>query len=167
MVVTVFTVGIAYSAFSSDASINTVDQKIAKFVFDAKTKDSINLPLTDLKPNSSNVYQFSVTNSQENVVSNVTIEYQISVKTFHFIPLEIKLFKEGSGEAILNCDETFSRNSENVLVCNSPIEEFQFDKKKLNDYRLEVNFPSQYNGEEYADLVDFIDIDIKSWQKDV
>ena len=33
-----------------------------------------------------------------------------------------------------------------------------------DNYRLEVEFPSKFNSEVYTDLVDFIDIEIKSWQ---
>jgi hypothetical protein len=36
---------------------------------------------------------------------------------------------------------------------------------KLDNYKLKVTFPSQYNGEVYSDLVDYINIEIKSWQK--
>lgn len=165
MITTIFTIGIAYSAFSSSATLSMVDQKIAKFVFDAKTTDEIELPLVSLEPNSKKDYLFSVTNSQKDIVSNVTINYQIIVKTFHYMPLEIKLYKEGEDNVILSCDETYSRDSDNILVCNSPIQELSHTKKGLDNYKLEVSFPKEYNSEEYADLVDFIDIYIKSWQK--
>lgn len=167
IITTFFVIGIAYSAFSSDAELNVADQKIAKFVFDAKVQDEIELPLIDLEPNSKQEYLFSVTNSQENKISNVTINYQIAIKTFHFIPLEIKLYKEGEEKEILNCDESYSRDEDNILVCNSPVQELKYNKKALDNYKIEVVFSNDYNSEEYADLVDFIDVEIKSWQKKV
>lgn len=167
IVTTFFVIGIAYSAFQSDATLNVADQKIAKFIFNTKVQDQIELPLTNLEPNSKQEYSFSVTNSQENKISNVTINYQIAIKTFHFIPLEIKLYKDQEEEAILTCDESFSRDEDNILVCNSPIQELNHNQKKQDDFKLEVIFPEKYNTEEYANLVDFVDIEIKSWQKKV
>ena len=34
----------------------------------------------------------------------------------------------------------------------------------LDDYKLNITFPEQYNSESYSELVDFIDLEIKSWQ---
>ena len=32
-------------------------------------------------------------------------------------------------------------------------------------FNIKVTFPEQYNSYDYTELVDFIDIDISSWQK--
>jgi len=162
---TTFLAGIAYSAFFSSATLNVSDQKIAKFIFNAKTSEKIELPLVDIKPNMKEEYLFSVTNSEEEKISNVTINYQISIKTFHFIPLNIKLYKENEKEPKLVCDESYSRNEDNILVCSSSLQELKHNSKKLDNYKLEIEFPNEYNESDYADLVDFMDIEIKSWQK--
>ena len=39
-----------------------------------------------------------------------------------------------------------------------------YDDKVSDTYRLDIEFPSKYNSEDYANLVDYIDIDIRSWQ---
>lgn len=163
--ISIFTVGIAYSAFSSPASLSTEDQKIAKFIFETKQKNKIELPLSSLEPGKKEEYSFSVANSKDTKTSNVTINYQIIIKTFHYMPLEIKLFKEVEADPILICDETYSRDSDNTLICNSEVQELKYNSKGTEDYKLEVSFPKTYNSEEYADLVDFIDLEIKSWQK--
>jgi hypothetical protein len=81
------------------------------------------------------------------------------------MPLEIKLFKTGVvEELILTCNETFGRNSDNQIVCNSLIQEMAYDDKVSDNYRLDITFPEKYNDEDYSDLVDYIDIDIRSWQ---
>lgn len=161
----IFIAGITYSAFFSKAELNITDQKIAKFIFKTKPQDEIKLPLSNLAPNTKQEYSFSVTNSEEENISNVTINYQICLKTFHFMPLSIKLYKEQIEEPILICDESYSRNSDNILVCNSPTQTLRHSNKLTDNYKIEVIFPKEYNQEEYADLVDFIDIGIKSWQK--
>lgn len=161
----IFTVGIAYSAFTSSANLSTDDQKVAKFIFEAKQQDQIEIPLSSLKPGAREEYLFSVTNSNNLKVSNVTINYQIIVKTFHYMPLEIKLFKGNASDAFLICDESYSRDEDNILICNSQVQELKHNEKGIDSYKLEVIFPEDFNSEEYSDLVDFIDLEIKSWQK--
>lgn len=157
--------GVTYSVFSAKADLNTINEKIAKFVFDAEMLDNLELPLGDLTPGESKIYNFKVTNNHEDLTSNVTINYQITLKTFHFIPLVIELFKEDEEVPLMVCDEGYSRNSNNELVCNSSLQEMKYIDNKMDNYRLKVTFPKEYNGEEFAGLVDFIDLEISSFQK--
>ena len=162
-----FGTGITYSIFYSDGILQTTNQKIAKFVFNAEKLDHLELELTDLHPGTVEEYAFQVSNNASSVISNVTLEYEIMIKTYHFIPLTIELYKitDENEERIMTCDETYTRNSENEVVCNSPIQQMEYDKEVLDNYKIKVTFPTMYNTEEYADLVDYIDVEIKSWQK--
>jgi uncharacterized membrane protein len=58
----IFGIGITYSYFSSDAQASTVDQRIAKFIFDTETLDRLELPLIDLTPGQYEEYNFSIGN---------------------------------------------------------------------------------------------------------
>lgn len=158
--------GITYSIFRSNTS-GSVNQKIAKFVFEAKEVDELNIPLADMYPGVTKDYSFSVTNKQDSKISNVTLNYQIIIKTYHFMPTVIELKKvDGKEETlILTCDESFTRNSNNELVCNSQVLEMSHNIESLVNYKLVVKFPESYNDEMYKDVVDYIDIAIKSWQK--
>ena len=40
-----------------------------------------------------------------------------------------------------------------------------YDEEQIDDYKLKIKFPSEYNDEIYSNLVDFISMEIKSWQK--
>jgi len=158
--------GITYSIFRSNTS-GSVNQKIAKFVFEAKEVDELNIPLADMYPGVTKDYSFSVTNKQDSKISNVTLNYQIIIKTYHFMPTVIELKKvDGKEETlILTCDESFTRNLNNELVCNSQVLEMSHNIESLDNYKLVVKFPESYNDEMYKDVVDYIDIAIKSWQK--
>ena len=157
-------VGVTYSFFKNENNL-FANQDIAKFVFEAEETNTISVPLTDINPGDSTSYTFQVANNVDEVVSQVTINYQCIIKTYHLMPLEIKLFKTGSvEELILTCDETFSRDEDNQLVCNSIVPQVAYDNKVSHDYRLDIKFPDEYNSEDYANLVDYIDIDIRSWQ---
>jgi len=166
LVVMAFGTGITYSVFTSDAFGN-VNQKIAKFIFNAEEVDELHLSLTDLYPGVTKEYQFSVSNNSSGKLTNVTLNYNMIIKTYHFMPTEIKLYRidDENETLVISCDETFTRNEENELVCNTETVEMSFKKEELHNYKLEVIFPSSYNSEEYTDLVDYIDIEINSWQK--
>lgn len=157
-------VGVTYSFFKSDSGL-FANQDIAKFVFEAEETSTISVPLTDLSPGDAVSYTFDVTNNVDDAVSQVTINYQCVIRTYHLMPLEIKLYKTGSvEELILTCDETFGRDNDNQLICNSLIQEMPYDNKVSDSYRLDIVFPEEYNNSDYSDLVDYIDIDIRSWQ---
>jgi hypothetical protein len=143
------------------------EQDVAKFVFNAQSLDQIQLPLIDLNPGSTKEYTFAVSNNYAGTLSDVTIEYQMTIETYHLIPLVIELYKMNgeTEELILTCDENYTRNSENELICNSSTQEMGYSTLKLDNYKLKVTFPNQYNGEAYSDLVDYINIEIKSSQK--
>lgn len=158
----VFSLGLTYSVFQSSAEINIEDQNIAKFVFDTKQLDEINLPITDIKPGENKEYLFSVANNLENNKSDVSFNYQIIIKTYHFAPYDITLYKDD--ELIGVCDETYSRNQNNEIICNMPVMILDHIEKINNNYKLVVNFPLEYNDEIYANLVDYINLEIKSWQ---
>ena len=167
IVLITFFSGITYSFFHSNAVMNSSNQGIASFVFEADNVDEIDLELTDLIPGTKKEYSFSVTNTKNNVISDVTLEYQLIIKTYHFIPLTIDLYKlVGEKEVFVGkCDETISRNSSNELVCNMPVELLNNSVEEQNDYKLKIEFPEKYNDVSYSNLVDFINIEIESWQK--
>lgn len=159
--------GITYSFFNSSATFKSTNQGIASFVFETNKVDYIELNINDIVPGDEKEYLFSVTNSKEDIISDVTTEYQLTIKTYHFIPLNINLYLIEEEKEILigKCDETSSRNSNNELVCNMPLKVLNKSEKSNDDYKLKISFPSEYNDISYSNLVDYINIEIESWQK--
>jgi hypothetical protein len=157
---------LAYSYFRSQVKMNG-EQNIARFIFEAENLDEIELPLVDLNPGDTKEYLFSVTNNKMGFVSNVTIAYQMIIKTYHLIPLTIELYAldDETEELLLTCDESFERNEQQEIVCLLPIIEMKHEKEELDNYKLKVVFPEDYDDAIYADLVDFIKLELKSWQK--
>ena len=144
LIVLVFGAGITYSMFHSGATLSSNDQNIAKFIFNTESLDQLELSLIDLNPGDTREYLFSVSNNLSGSISDVSVEYQMTIMTYHLIPLSIELYKidEGTEELILNCDETYSRNSKNELICNSPVQEMGHLTKEVDDYKLKVSFPN-------------------------
>lgn len=167
LTILIFGSGITYSFFQSNVIMDSVDRNIAKFVFNTEQLNEIELSLIDLNPGDVEEYQFSVSNTKAGLLSNVSVEYQMIIKTYHLVPLLIELYKlDGeTEELILTCDETYTRNLDNELICNSPIQEMSHSLEKLDNYKIKIEFPEEYNDVMYAGLVDYINIEIKSWQK--
>ena len=159
--------GVTYSVFTSSALLDVEDQDLAKFIFETEMTDQIHLPLTNVTPGETIDYPFSVTNTKDGVTSNVTVSYTLTLKTFHFMPLTIEIYRvnENGEEKIMTCDETYGRNSQNEIVCNSNEIEMSHNVENKDDYILRITHPEEYNGSSYADLVDFIDLEISSVQK--
>ncbi len=168
LIMIILGLGITYSAFTSETKL-IMNQNIASFIFEANQTDHISLALSDLKPGDEINYNFSVSNSKivdDKVnVSHVKINYQIIISTYQFIPLNIELYKGDSTEPLMVCDDSYNRNSSNEVVCTSDIQEMNFDEGITDDYVIKAVFDEECNTEEYSDLVDFIDLEIKSWQK--
>ena len=170
LIMIILGLGITYSAFTSENKL-FINQHIASFIFEANQTDHISLALSDLKPGDEISYNFSVSNNKvvdDKVnVSHVKVNYQILISTYHFIPLSIELYKGENVEPLVVCTESFNRNDSNEVVCTSKVQEMDFNESITEDYVIKVTFPfdDKYNSEEYSDLVDYIDLEIKSWQK--
>lgn len=158
--------GLTYSIFNSNATLGS-NQNIAKFIFNTESLDQFQLSLTDLSPSEIAEYPFSVSNISSGKLSDVTIQYQITLKTYHLMPLLIQLYKMNGEEEelIMICDETYNRNDKNELVCASIVQELGFSVEKLDNYKLKIEFLENYNDMIYSDLVDFLNLEINSWQK--
>ena len=167
-VLVTFLSGITYSLFTSKATMISTNQGIASFIFEANNLDHIDLDLNGLVPGDNKEYLFSVTNTNEKKkTSEVTIEYKLIIKTYHFMPLTINLYQVGEEEDALvgKCDESAARNANKELVCAMPLETLQNAIEEKDDYKLVISFPSEYNDVLYSNLVDYMSIEIESWQK--
>ena len=167
-----FTSGLTYSFFHSNSTLNSNNNNIAKLIFNTELLDKIELPLVDLKPGFSEIYDFAITNSQDDKTSDVTLDYQLVIRTFQLVPLRIYLYKievedeEEKEELIIDCNSSASRDNEtNEVICNTEDMSLVHSNENQDKYKIKVEFPKEYNDEMYSNLVDYINIEAKSWQK--
>lgn len=163
----VFSSGITYSLFHSGSLMSSHNQNIAKFIFNAEVVSSIELPIVDLNPSETKEYLFSVSNNLAGNISNVTVDYQITIKTYLLVPIVIELYSvENETETLeITCDTKDNRNDKNELVCNTTTKSMLHTAEKKDDYKLKIKFVEGYDDASYANLVDFINLEINSWQK--
>lgn len=164
----VFGTGITYSMFNINTNLSG-EQNVAQFIFNAERMNELELPITDLNPGDEKTYEFSVSNNKDGKISATTIEYQLTIKTMRLIPLNIKLYKINENEEeepIIECNGNYTRNDDNEIVCNVlAIMKIEHSSPIDDNYKLKIKFPDEYDSEEYSNLVDYIDIEIKSSQK--
>ena len=84
--------GITYSLFTSITNLKSMDQNVAKFVFNAERLNELQFPLIDLKPGDIKEYDFAVSNNHSGVLTNVSVSYQMLIKTYHLVPIDIELY---------------------------------------------------------------------------
>ena len=157
-------VGVTYSAYRSEASTKTNVVSLAAFVFDTDRKELINIPISNVKPGDDLEYKFAVSNNSKTKKSDVSIKYNIILKTMHFIPLDIKLYDKDNN-LVLECDEKSKRNELNELECSSEDIIMSYEKDITDEYNLKLTFSKDYDTEEYSSLVDYLNLEIKSTQK--
>ena len=157
-------VGVTYSAYKSEASTTTNIVSLASFVFDTDKKELINIPISDIAPGDDVEYKFAVSNNSKDKKSDVSIKYNIILKTMHFIPLDIKLYDKDNN-LVLECNEDTKRNELNELECSSEDIIMSYEKDITDEYNLKLSFSNEYDTIEYSSLVDYITLEINSSQK--
>ncbi len=130
----------------------------ATLKYQSENLETIIVPMDTITPGSQNEYDFTVETTKDNIY------YEIIIKTYHFLPTNISLYKVDEKESetlIYICDENFKRNSNNEIVCQTN------ELKYINDaskYKVKISLDSIYNTPEYLEVIDFIDISINSWE---
>ena len=155
--------GATYSYFVSNANMTSTNQHIAKFIFNSDSLDHLEIPLNGLKPGDVKEYEFEVSNNTDHVISDVNINYTLSLLTPHYMPLNIELYKDDT--LLMTCDESYERNNQNELVCETETQELDYHEEVNDSYKLRITFDSNYNSLEYANLIDYLNIEIRSYQK--
>ena len=135
----IFGVNTTYSMYNSRTD-SKVELNFAKIIFNNEAIDSLSLPISDLVPGESLEYKFMVSNNKEGVRSEINIGYTISIETFNIVPVNIELYDLEKEEPILNCNkDSFVRNSENKLICNTEEYILNFDSDNTKNYTLKYH----------------------------
>lgn len=152
--------GITYSLYTNMIK-KEVPISLASFSVGVERKTTLDIDLSDLEPGSINRYDFSVLNNIDESMSDVSISYNIVLKTGNYIPLKIKLY-DSSDNVLLDSENGPITDDELVLKTEDIV--MPYSKSVKNDYSLEVVFPEEYSGEEYSGLVDYISLTIEAGQ---
>ena len=154
--------GITYSLYTNMIK-KEIPISLASFSVGVERKEALDIELSDLEPGSVNRYDFSVLNNVDENMSDVSILYNIVLKTGNYIPLDIKLYDSSNNILFDSSKEKSYEDNELMLKTEDII--MPYSNSVKNDYVLEVTFPEEYSGEEYSGLVDYINLTIEATQK--
>lgn len=154
------------------SGIGNMNSNIAFYLISADYLTQ-NIKLTDLTPSDeAYVYTFTIGNQKEEKVSEVDIEYTLSIVTTTNLPLRYELYEnanyqeEGSVNLISTTNTVVSPDSDGTYFQN-----FTFEKEELyyqtpttNTYTLVVYFDETNNDAKYQDVIEGIQIIVDSRQ---
>lgn len=150
--------------------VATFKNEVAVYLFETSVKN-IPIEIESLSPSDEPyVYSFTVSNNDGKNISEVSIEYDLYVKTTTNLPLQYELY--------LNEDYT-SNNATNLFENEELIQDeygtyyrkvsintryFGYEQMETDRYTLLITFPKIYNSEKYQNLIESIELYIDSRQ---
>ena len=147
-------------AFESEGE-GTAISEIAFYMIDADTETK-ELKLGKISPDGKeHYYIINVSNYNDSKVSEVDMEYSLSLRTTTNIPVSYKLYLNDNTENIIGTKELVTDNDNMYFYkYNSISSEFNKNVKKNDKYKLVVYFDKEYSDEKYQNLIDSVEITV-------
>lgn len=154
------------------SGIGNMNSNIAFYLISADYLTQ-NIKLTDLTPSDeAYVYTFTIGNKKEEEISEVDIEYTLSIVTTTNLPLRYELYEntnyqeEGSVNLISATNTVVSSDSDGTYFQNFTLnkEELYYQIPTTNTYTLVIYFDQTNNDAKYQDVVEGIQIIVDSRQ---
>ena len=141
--IVIFSVSKSFGIYNVlNSSSNNVN--VAKFSVNDNFTDSLSLEIDDLYPGTYTEHNFSVSNSNDGVVSEVNLKYKFEITKGGVLPLTFQLFDISNNSSVdLICSDN---------VCSTSYINMTFSSSKIKNYRLRVIFPeTDYSSNAYSD----------------
>ncbi len=154
----------SFASFESSGE-GSAKASVAFFAISAGTQ-SKSLKLSDVKPDGNdNFYYIDVSNFKDNKVSEVDLDYSLSIRTTTNIPVNYSLFLNDSTENIIGNKEVITdKDGMYFFKFSIPASSFSKGVKKTDTYKLVINFPSEYNDDMYQSMIDNVEISLNAKQ---
>lgn len=132
---------------------------------------TMTLNLASIVPqNNEYVFDFSIGNQDSKEVAEIDLEYELTLKATTNLPLTYKLYmneqytdEEATNIIVSNvaeCDEygTYFRKMTTEKIT------LPYTEGKTNLYQLVITFPTNYNNENYQDIIELLEIIVNANQ---
>lgn len=162
--VSLFLIKQVYSIFHTDAS-GIAANKIAFYVVDAKPQTQ-QIKIGEIAPDGQNYrYSVEINNFKDGKVSEVDMEYTMSIRTTTNIPVNYELYLGDGTTNIIGTKETVQdANGMYFFKFDSHAGNFVHGVSKTDKFTFVVNFPNTYNDALYQDLIETIEITVNAVQ---
>lgn len=162
----------SYSLYESEAN-STADVDVAFYLLKDEYTSKV-IALEDMIPGTTQKCEFSISNyyvddEGNDVISETDMEYTLKIRTTTNLPLEYKLYMNQSADNVNSDDISLpiTTQDEDSTYFKQLIEdtrEFSYKQGYTNTYTLVVEFPEEFKGIEYQDIIECIEISIDSKQ---
>lgn len=132
---------------------------------------SMTLNLDSIIPqNNAYVYDFSVSNQDETNTAEIDLTYDLTIRTTTNLPLTYDLFMnqkytDNGATSIIKTNEIVKDEDDTYFrKITTETETLLYQEPKTNNYQLIVYFPSEYNTDDYQDIIEAIEINVNSKQ---
>ncbi len=155
---------VTLGSFESSGS-GSAKASVAFYVFDVSNQTK-SFRLSDIKPDGKdNIYNISVYNYSNNKVSETDLNYNLYVATTTNIPVNYSLYLNDEADNIMSNRELYTDNNGVYFYKYKSISRsFKHGVKTVDNYKLVVNFPTDYGSYEYQGLIDSIEITVDAKQ---
>ena len=162
-------VTLVLSKYESQANANAnVDIAFYLLKEDYKT---MTLNLASLFPqNDAYVYTFSIGNQDGEKTAEVDLTYDLTLRTTTNLPLTYNLYmnqeyNQSDAKSIIKTN-TISQDSDGTYfrTITTETENLEYKNPKTNIYQLVINFPKNYNTENYQNIIEALEITLNSRQ---
>lgn len=160
---------LALSKYES-ISNSTANVDVAFYVLKEEYQ-AMNLNLASLSPkNNAYLYTFSVGNVDGEKMAETDLTYDLTIRTTTNLPLTYDLFMneeydDFGAESIIK-ENSIERDEDGTYFRIITTDQVSLSYKEgvTNYYQLVINFPSNYNSENYQDIIELLEINVNSQQ---
>lgn len=154
---------ITYSKYATEQT-NSDIAYVAQFVFTETMSENLNVKLENMKPGDIQNYHFTVSNTRNTKISDVGMNYEITLQSSSNLPLTIYLYKNDD-----NTTNLFSETAESTVqqkVLKTQKQSFIAGEEKTDTYTLKIEWQNteENKNEKYVDEIDYMDISIDAVQ---
>lgn len=152
-------------AFFQTTGTGEAISDIAFYVVDAN-KQSEEVKMFEIAPDDQDyIYNISVTNTKDGKISEVDLEYELTLITTTNLPVEYAIYLDGTNENIITNKEIYQdEDGMYFYKFHIPKQNFIHDETRTDNYQLIINLSSVYSDEAYQGLIDSISIVVDSKQ---
>lgn len=161
-ITTIIVIFFSLSKYKSTIAGSSIG-RVAQYVLGIQTNNEMNVPINEMKPNSSQEFFFDIINEENNSKNEVTLNYTIELENKANLPLDFILYRY---------DENSSEYKEINLNANTT-EEFEMDTKNKIDhkYKVKVKWKDNttnlnYDSYKYSKTIDYLKISVNAIQVD-
>lgn len=164
LVILVLTLRGTLARYSSKGK-SSANVDVAFFIVDEEEL-SHTIALEEMKPSDDiYTYTFSIANNNGTERTETSLKYTISIRTTTNLPLTYELYMNDGTENIFEGYETEPDEHGTIFKKITTTEEvFGFEEDEINEYRLDVKFPKEFNSVEYQGIIDALEIKVDAEQ---